>query len=99
MTWVSRLEVIDLRNIQATEVHLDRGLNVLVGRNAQGKTSLLEALGADIIDIGGESGITGRPETAKAFRAISRPLKMRSGGMPMSTVRNSHAQWIASRLK
>lgn len=45
MTWVSRLEVIDLRNIQATEVHLDRGLNVLVGRNAQGKTSLLEALG------------------------------------------------------
>ncbi len=45
MTWVSHLEVIDLRNIQHAEFSLAPGLNVLVGRNAQGKTSLLEALG------------------------------------------------------
>ncbi len=45
MTWVSRLEVIDLRNIRCAELNLSQGLNVLVGRNAQGKTALLEALG------------------------------------------------------
>lgn len=35
----------DLRNIQHAEVELSPGLNVFVGRNAQGKTSLLEAVG------------------------------------------------------
>lgn len=45
MTWVSHLEVIDLRNIHRARMQLGRGLNVLVGRNAQGKTSFLEALG------------------------------------------------------
>lgn len=45
MTWVGRLEVTDLRNIRRAEVELDSGLNVLVGPNAQGKTSLLEAVG------------------------------------------------------
>jgi DNA replication and repair protein RecF len=45
LTWVSRLEVIDLRNIRCARMQLGRGLNVLVGPNAQGKTSLLEALG------------------------------------------------------
>jgi len=43
--WVERLEVSDLRNIQRAEVVLGSGLNVLVGSNAQGKTSLLEAVG------------------------------------------------------
>ncbi len=40
-----RIEVTDLRNIAHTEVELAPGLNVFVGRNAQGKTSLLEAVG------------------------------------------------------
>jgi DNA replication and repair protein RecF len=40
-----RFEVRDLRNIQHAEVELAPGLNVFVGRNAQGKTSLLEAVG------------------------------------------------------
>ena len=43
--WVEHLEVTDLRNIARAELALSRGLNVLVGRNAQGKTSLLEAVG------------------------------------------------------
>ena len=43
--WVEHLEVADLRNIERAEMALDQGLNLLVGRNAQGKTSLLEALG------------------------------------------------------
>jgi len=43
--WVEHLEVSDLRNIEWAELTLGSGLNVLVGRNAQGKTSLLEAVG------------------------------------------------------
>jgi DNA replication and repair protein RecF len=43
--WVERLEVADLRNIEKAEMALCGGLNLLVGRNAQGKTSLLEAVG------------------------------------------------------
>jgi DNA replication and repair protein RecF len=41
---VERLEVRDLRNIRDAAVSLEPGLNVFVGRNAQGKTSLLEAV-------------------------------------------------------
>jgi DNA replication and repair protein RecF len=43
--WVERLEVTDLRNIEKAELALGQGLNLLVGRNAQGKTSVLEAVG------------------------------------------------------
>jgi DNA replication and repair protein RecF len=43
--WVERLEVSELRNIERTELVLESGLNLLVGSNAQGKTSLLEAVG------------------------------------------------------
>jgi len=39
------MQVRDLRNIRAAEVRLGPGLNLFVGRNAQGKTSLLEAAG------------------------------------------------------
>jgi DNA replication and repair protein RecF len=41
---VERLEVRDLRNIREASVSLEPGLNVFVGRNAQGKTTLLEAV-------------------------------------------------------
>jgi DNA replication and repair protein RecF len=43
--WVERLEVAELRNIERAEMVLESGLNLLVGSNAQGKTSLLEAVG------------------------------------------------------
>jgi DNA replication and repair protein RecF len=39
------MEVSDLRNIERAHLTLGPGLNVLLGRNAQGKTSLLEAVG------------------------------------------------------
>jgi DNA replication and repair protein RecF len=45
LVWVRDLEVCDLRNIRRAGVDLHPGLNVFVGRNAQGKTSLLEAVG------------------------------------------------------
>ena len=45
MAWVEQLEVRDLRNIREAAVELHPGINVFHGRNAQGKTSLLEAVG------------------------------------------------------
>ena len=45
MVFLKVLEIRDLRNIRQAGMELDPGLNVFVGRNAQGKTSLLEAVG------------------------------------------------------
>jgi DNA replication and repair protein RecF len=45
LVWVRRLRIRDLRNIQDETVELHPGLNVFFGENAQGKTSLLEAVG------------------------------------------------------
>jgi DNA replication and repair protein RecF len=45
LAWVERLTIRDLRNIHDATVELHPGLNVFFGRNAQGKTSLLEGLG------------------------------------------------------
>ncbi len=42
---VSKLWIHDFRCIEALEVNLHEGLTVIVGRNGQGKTSLLEAIG------------------------------------------------------
>ena len=42
---MSRLELYDLRNVREARLGLGPGLNVLLGRNAQGKTSVLEAVG------------------------------------------------------
>jgi DNA replication and repair protein RecF len=42
---VRQLAVSDFRNIREARVELHPGLNVFTGRNAQGKTSLLEAVG------------------------------------------------------
>jgi len=43
--WVRELAVRDLRILRDVEVSLHPSLNVFTGRNAQGKTSILEALG------------------------------------------------------
>jgi DNA replication and repair protein RecF len=43
--WVGRIEVRDFRNIHEAKVELAPGLNVFLGQNAQGKTSLLESVG------------------------------------------------------
>ena len=45
MAWVRQIRIRDVRNIQDETVDLHPGLNVFFGRNAQGKTSLLEAVG------------------------------------------------------
>lgn len=45
MVWLRHLAINDLRNIRDASLDLHPGLNVFCGRNAQGKTSLLEAVG------------------------------------------------------
>jgi DNA replication and repair protein RecF len=45
LAWVRQIRIRDVRNIQDETVDLHPGLNVFFGRNAQGKTSLLEAVG------------------------------------------------------
>jgi DNA replication and repair protein RecF len=42
---VEQLELVDFRNIREAKLDLSPGLNIFVGPNAQGKTSLLEAVG------------------------------------------------------
>ena len=41
---IGRLELRDLRNVQEAVIELGPGLNVLCGRNAQGKTTVLEGV-------------------------------------------------------
>jgi len=43
--WVRELELNDLRNVRSAGLELGPGLNVFVGCNAQGKTTLLEGVG------------------------------------------------------
>jgi DNA replication and repair protein RecF len=38
------MEIVDVRNLRDVRLALDPGLNVFMGRNAQGKTTLLEAV-------------------------------------------------------
>jgi DNA replication and repair protein RecF len=45
LVWVKVLALRDIRNLREQRVELSSGLNVFLGQNAQGKTSLLEALG------------------------------------------------------
>jgi DNA replication and repair protein RecF len=45
VVWVRQLSVSDFRNIREARVELHPGVNVFTGRNAQGKTSVLEAVG------------------------------------------------------
>ena len=42
--YCKKIKVKDFRNIEEAEVEFDKGVNILVGENAQGKTNLLEAI-------------------------------------------------------
>ena len=42
---IEKIEMRDFRNYEKLELELEPGVNVLMGRNAQGKTNLLEAIG------------------------------------------------------
>ncbi len=42
--YITKLYIRNFRNIKETELDLDKNLNIFVGRNAQGKTNLCEAV-------------------------------------------------------
>ncbi len=42
--WVRRIELTDFRNFKRAQLSLDKGLNLFLGLNAQGKTNLLESI-------------------------------------------------------
>ncbi len=42
--WVKSIQLAGFRNYEKESVALDPGLNLFLGRNAQGKTNLLEAV-------------------------------------------------------
>ena len=41
---IKSLELSDFRNYESLSVHFDKGVNILYGDNAQGKTNILEAI-------------------------------------------------------
>jgi len=41
---LTRLEIVNFRNLRSTSVELSKGLNIFWGNNAQGKTNFLEAV-------------------------------------------------------
>lgn len=43
--WVSRVRLTDFRSYADVDVPLDEGVTALIGRNGQGKTNLVEAIG------------------------------------------------------
>ena len=91
MVWVRRLRIRDLRNIRDETVDLDPGLNVFCGRNAQGKTSLLEAVGlvargrsfrtedAPSLIRRGASALVARAEAGDAARAAALEVELQPG--------------------
>ena len=42
--YLQHLHLINYRNYKNQEIHLNRGINILIGANGQGKTNLLEAV-------------------------------------------------------
>jgi DNA replication and repair protein RecF len=69
VVWVRRIDVNDLRVIRRAGLDLAPGLNVFVGANAQGKTTLLEGV-----------GLLAR---GRSFRTEQTPSLVRRGGGPL----------------
>ena len=83
MARVENLAVRDFRNIQEAAVELHPGINVFHGRNAQGKTSLLEAV-----------GVLAR---GRSFRTEDAPSMIRRGaGGLLARARGSEHGQVAS---
>jgi DNA replication and repair protein RecF len=92
LAWVRRLRVRDLRNIRDEVVDLNPGLNVFFGRNAQGKTSLLEAVGvvargrsfrtedAPAMIRRGAEALVARGEAGEDETSATLEVELRSGG-------------------
>jgi DNA replication and repair protein RecF len=87
---VDRLELEDWRNYEHAEVDFAPGLNVIVGRNAQGKTNLLEGIyylgglgsprsgDADLVRSGTERALV-HADVVHGARALHIDLEIRQG--------------------
>ena len=42
--YIKSLELDDYRNYEKVSIKFDKGINILYGNNAQGKTNILEAI-------------------------------------------------------
>ena len=88
--WIEKLALHDFRNYADEEASLGPGLNVIVGRNAQGKTNLLEAIhclsglgsprGPDVAVIrqGAEAAVL-HANLHRGDRAVAVDLEIKSG--------------------
>ena len=85
MVWVRQLHVRDFRNIREAGLELHPGLNVLVGRNAQGKTSLLEAV-----------GVLAR---GRSFRTEANPEMIRRGSRGLLVCAHTSGNGTEARLE
>jgi DNA replication and repair protein RecF len=82
--WVETLALEDVRNIRTLEIQLSPGINVFFGENAQGKTSLLEAVG--LIARG------------RSFRSDDSRSMIRRGAKGLSAAATARASEHATRL-
>jgi DNA replication and repair protein RecF len=102
------IELVGFRNHASLTFAPEPGLNVLVGRNGQGKTSLLEALHVLITgrsfrtaklgdclgwDAGGRAAVTGELATGSQVRDVRLELHAREGGVE---VRGTLCPWAGA---
>src|ERR687888_196258 len=79
---VTRLKLANLRAIEAAEFRFQPGLNLIVGINGVGKTSVLDSLGVCLSAVTKQAnGLRGRVETfaAEDIRAGTEALMVECG--------------------
>ncbi|MFC3913021.1 DNA replication/repair protein RecF [Pseudaeromonas sharmana] len=93
-----RLQLHDFRNIQQAELLPGRGLNVLLGRNGSGKTSLLEAIHYLGLGRSFRTHLTNRviAHEAKAFTLFAQIELAQQGTIPLGLSKNRNGE---SQLK
>ena len=42
--WIKRIKIKNFRNYTSEEIELNKGINIFYGKNAQGKTNIIEAI-------------------------------------------------------
>ena len=85
---IKSLELDNYRNYKNLKIDFDKGVNILYGNNAQGKTNILEAIylaattkshrgtnDRDIIRFGAEEGHLRKKARQRAARAPAKPLQ------------------------
>ena len=102
MSVITEFEVENVKRIKAVRIHPNSGAVLVGGKNAQGKTSLLDAIG---YTFGGTRGIPGKPVREGEDRAFSKATlsngmtverKYKENGTSTLVVRDADGLKIAS---